>query len=86
MDAALDGGIFSWQPERVPAEGMQHVESLHPLHARDDVANDVIADVADVRVPRRVREHLETVVLRPGWIFGDLKRAGVGPALLPLLI
>ena len=29
---------------------MQDVEPLQPLHPGDDVADDVVADVADVRV------------------------------------
>ena len=86
MDAALDGGVLGRQAERIPAERMQHVEPLQPLHPRDDVADDVVADVADVRVPRGVREHLEAVELRLRGVFGDLERAGVGPALLPFLV
>ena len=34
---------------------MQHVEALQPLQAGDDVADDVVADVPDVRVPEDMR-------------------------------
>ena len=66
MDVVLDRGVLGRQAERVPAERMQHVEAAHPLRARDDVADHVVADVPDVRVPGRVREHLEAVELRLG--------------------
>jgi len=62
--AGLDGGVFRRQAERVPAERVQHVEPAHPFHARADVANDVIAHVADMRVPGRVREHFQAVEFR----------------------
>ena len=83
MDAALDRGVLGRQAEGVPAERMQDVEALQPLQPRDDVADDVVADVPDVRVPGRVREHLEAVKLRLRRIFGDFKGAGVGPVRLP---
>ena len=86
MRAVLDRGILGRQAERVPAERMQHVEAEHPLHARDDVANHVVADVPDVGVPRRVGKHLEAVVLRPGGVLRHFERAGIGPAFLPLLL
>jgi hypothetical protein len=40
--------------------------------------------MTDVRVPRRVREHLEAVELRFGPILGDFECAGLSPARLPL--
>ena len=46
----LDGRILGRQTECVPAEGMEHVVSAHPLGARADVADDVVAHVPDVRV------------------------------------
>ena len=86
MNAALDGGVFSRQPECVPAERMQHVVAAQPLRARHDVADDVVADVSDVRMARRVREHLEAVVLRARRVFSDLERARARPAVLPFLV
>ncbi len=86
MRPVLDRGVLGRQAERVPAERVQHVEALHPLQAGDDVANHVVADVADVGVPRGVREHLEAVELRPRPVDFDLEGAGVGPAPLPFLL
>jgi hypothetical protein len=57
VGARLDRRVLGRQPERVPSKRMQHVETAHPLHTRHHVADDVVADVSDVRVPRGVREH-----------------------------
>ncbi len=86
MDAALDCGVLRRQAESVPPERMQHIEALQPLHPRDDVADDVVADVPHVGVARRVGKHLEAVELGLRRIFGDFKGAALGPALLPLSI
>ncbi len=51
MGAGLDRGVLGRQTEGVPTERMQHVEAAHPLGPRHDVADDVVADVTDVRVP-----------------------------------
>ena len=81
----LDGGVLGGQAEGVPAERVQDVEPPHPLHARDDVADHVVADVSDVGVPRRIGEHDEAVVLGAPRLFGHLEGALVGPAPPPLL-
>ena len=86
MRAVLDRRVLRRQAERVPSERMEHVEAAHALHPRDDVTDHVVADVADVSVPRWVGEHLEAVELGPGEIFGDLEGALASPALLPLLL
>ncbi len=86
MDAVLDGRVLGRQAEGVPAERVQHVEAAHPLRARHHVADHVVADVADVGVPRRVGEHLEAVELGLRRVFGHLERAAVPPPLLPLLL
>src|SRR5688500_10151237 len=65
---------------------MQDVESLEPLHARDDVADDVVAHVAVVRMARGIRGHLKAVVLGLGRIFCDFEGTSVSPTLLPLLV
>ena len=62
VDAALDGGVLSGKPKRVPADGVQHVVATqHPV-ARDDVAERVRLRVAHVKVTRGVREHVEYVL------------------------
>src|SRR5262245_33307153 len=86
MGACLDGGVLGRQAECVPSERMEDVVSAHTLHARADVADDVIPDVAHMRVSGRVREHLEAVELRSARIELDLKGARLRPARLPLLI
>ena len=86
MRAGLDRRVLGRQAERVPPERVQHVEAAHALHARHHVADDVVADVPDVRVPGRVREHLEAVELRPLRVGLDLEGARRGPLLLPLLV
>ena len=83
MNAALDGSVFGREAERIPSERMQHVVAAHPLGPRNDVADDVVADVAHVCVTRRVREHLEAIELRTRRVLGHLERASRGPALLP---
>src|SRR5207302_11160765 len=70
-------------PERVPAERMQHLETLHPLHARQDVAHHVVARMPDGQVARRIRVHDQVVVLRLGRAVGSLHHPAFGPDLLP---
>ena len=82
----LDRRVLRRQAERIPAERVEDVEPAHPLGARHDVANHVVAHVTDVRVPGRVREHLEAVELRPRRILRHLERARLGPARLPLAL
>ncbi len=86
MSPALDGRVLRGQTERVPAERMQHVEAAQPFHARANVADDVVADVANVGVPRRVREHDEAVELLARQVLIDLERAGLRPRGLPFLV
>ena len=86
VDAALDGGVLRRQAERVPPERVQHVEALQPFQPGDDVADDVVADVADVRVSRGIREHLQAVELRHRRVFDDLEGARVAPAGLPFRV
>ena len=42
--------------------------------------------VSDVRMPRGIRKHLETVELRPAAVLSDFERPVLGPAGLPLAI
>ena len=64
VDAALAGGVLRRQAERVPAHRVQHRIAAGALVAGDDVAERVVADVAHVDLPARVREHLQHVVFR----------------------
>ncbi len=86
MGARLDRRVLGRQPERVPSKRMQHIETAHPLHARHHVADDVVADVSDVRVPRGVRKHLQAIELGPAAVDVHLERLRCRPMLLPLLV
>ena len=84
MHAPLDGGVLGRQAESVPAHGVQHVEALGALVARDHVAQGIVAHVAHVDAPRRIGEHLHHVILRARRVgLGD-EGAAVFPAALPL--
>ena len=48
MRFVLDGGVLGGQAERVPADGVKHVESLHLLEPRQRVADRVITHVSHV--------------------------------------
>ena len=64
VGARLDRILLGRQPEGVPAHRVQDAEAAHPLVAGDDVGRDVALGVADVEPrTRRVREHVEHVVL-----------------------
>src|SRR3546814_16107066 len=68
--------------EGVPAHGLQHVVAGHALVAADDVADGVVAHVADVQRAGRVRQHREAVVRRLRGFLPHLERAGVVPEAL----
>ncbi len=84
MEPPGHGGVLRRQPERVPAHGMEHVEAPHPLVPGHHVPDGVVAHVAHVDAPGRVREHLQHVVLGPGGVFGGVKQPPRLPDLLPL--
>ncbi len=65
MRLVLHGGVLGRHAERVPSHRVDDVEALGPAVARHDVAHRVVAHVAHVDAPRRIREHLEHVILRP---------------------
>ncbi len=81
--------ILGRQAKGVPTHGMEHVVAAHPHIAGQGIADGVIADMADMELPARIRQHLEAVKLRPGFalrgerIVGTVQgRIGV-PARLP---
>ena len=78
-------GVLSGLAERVVSHRMQDVISLHYLYARCDIAYRVITHVAHVDAARRVREHLEEIILFPGGIFLYFEGALRLPFLLPFL-
>ena len=50
MNAVLDRGVLGRQAESIPPKRVQYVEALQALQPRDDVADNVVANVTDVRV------------------------------------
>ena len=86
MDLVLDGGVLRRQAEGVPAHRMQHVEAARLLVARHHIAQRVVADMAHMDAPRRVGEHLQHVIFRPGGVFGHVEAALLRPDALPLCL
>ena len=89
-DARVGAGfqrvLLGRQAERVPAHRVQHVEAAHALVARHDVRGRVAFGMADVQpLARRVREHVEHVVLRLRGVeaVGSAKRGLALPVGLP---
>jgi hypothetical protein len=81
-----NGGVLGWHPEGVPAHGVQHVETAHPLVARHHIADGVVAHVAHVNVAGRIRKHLQQVILGPVRVLFDPEQALGFPLVLPLAL
>ena len=84
MRVVLHRGVFRRHAERVPAHRMEDVEAARPQIAGDHVAHRVIAHMADMNAPRRIREHLQDVIFRPRIVVAGLENVRVRPCLLPL--
>ena len=65
---------------------MQHLEAGHRGLARDDVADRVVAHVPHVDVARRVREHLEYVLLGSAGILTGAIQVLMLPLGLPAFL
>ena len=63
LGVVLDGRVLGGQAEGVKADGMQHVKAAHTRLARHGIADGVVARMAHMQVARRIREHLEDVLL-----------------------
>jgi hypothetical protein len=86
MNFILDGRIFRGKPEGVPSDGMKHIFPIHPLEARDNIANRIVPDMAHVKVPGRIRKHLQTIIARPGILVLSGKTFPLIPFRLPLFL
>ena len=65
MLTGLDRVLFRWQPERIPAHGVQHVETAHPFVASDDISGGVTFGMSDMKTgAARIRKHVEDVEFR----------------------
>ena len=78
----LDRRVLGRQPERIPAQRLQHVLALHALEARDHIADRVIAQVADMQRPRRIRQHRQAVILRTRIVLAHIERMRARPVRL----
>ncbi len=83
MDLHVAGGVLRRQAERVPAHRMQDVEALGALIAGDDIAHRIVAHMAHMDAPRRIREHLQDVIFRAGFIDRGDEAIPGGPSRLP---
>src|SRR5580704_17290207 len=82
--STFDRSVFSGQAEGIPAHGVKHVQSAHPLVARNHVANRIVAHMTHVQGSGRIGPHLKDVVFRPGRIFHGVEGIPLRPHLLPL--
>ena len=83
LRVVLDGGVLGGQAKGVEADGMQHVVAAHAGLTGHGIADGVVARVAHVQVARRIREHLEHVLLGLARVGVDGKEVGVLPGLHP---
>ena len=84
MDVVLDGVVLRGQAKGIKADGEQHVVTLHPLLAADDVHGGEGTGVAHVEaLTGGIGELDEAVELLPGLVPGD---SGEGLFLQPLLL
>ena len=88
--AGFDGVLLGGQAEGIPAHGVEDVEPLHAVEARQDVRGGVALDVPDMKpVATGVGEHVENVVFRLGGVeigiprIGGMECFGIQPMLLP---
>ena len=79
----LDGGVFGGQAKGVKADGVQHVVAAHAGLTGHGIADGIVARVAHVQVARRIREHLEHILLGLAVVGVDGKEVGVLPGLHP---
>ena len=78
----FDRRAFRRQPERIPAEWLQHVFTEHTLIARNYVTDGVVTNVSHMQATGRIREHGKTVVFFFGFVFDGLKNVIFSPVLL----
>ncbi|MCY1167703.1 hypothetical protein D9M73_76730 [compost metagenome] len=76
-------GIFGRHAEGVPPHRVEHFHACHPAIARQHVAHRIVADMAHMDPPRRIRKHFKNIGARFGGIVACGEGAGVVPHLLP---
>ena len=86
MLAGLDSILLRRKSEGIITHRMEDIEALQALVAGEDVAGNVTEGMADMESrPRRIREHVQYIILRLGSILGCLKGMVLSPIGLPLL-
>ena len=83
LRVVLDGGVLGGQAKGIEADGVKHVVAAHTGLTGHGIADGVVARVAHVQVARRIREHLEHVLLGLAGVGVDGKEVGVLPGLHP---
>jgi len=83
LGIVLDGGVLRRKAEGVEPDGMQHIEAAHPRLPRHGIADGIVARMAHVEVARRIREHLQYVLLRLRRVLVHGEEVLVLPSLLP---
>ena len=84
LRVVLDGGVLGRQAKGVKADGVQHIVAAHAGLTGHGIADGIVARVAHVQIARRIREHLEHVLLGLAGVGVDGKKVGVLPGLHPL--
>ena len=59
----LNGSIFCRQTKGIPTHRMEHIVALHFFESGNNVTDGVITHVTHVKVPGRIREHFQQIVL-----------------------
>ena len=79
MDLILNRRILRRQAESVPAHGVQHRKPLGALIPRDDIAEGINPDMADMDEPRGIGEHLQYIA----FVAASGRRRCEGTVLIP---
>ena len=82
MNALAHGGVFGRKPKSIPAHGLKHVFSQHPLVTRHDIPDGVVSDMAHVQSATRIGEHRQAIVFLPRGVLDRPEDAFVLPKLL----
>src|SRR6185436_15179181 len=85
IHTTFDRSLFGRLTKTVPANWVQHIESLKAFEPGDRIAYRVVSNVAHMQIAGRIREHLQAVETLSSVVVTYLKRMRIVPMLLPLL-
>ena len=83
LRVVLDGGVLGGQAKSIEADGVKHVVAAHTGLTGHGIADGIVARVAHVQIARRIREHLEHILLGLAVVGVDSKEVRVLPGLHP---